>query len=78
MRRLLWIINPVSCIGGGVLYFNIIKKHAKGGSSCEKTSNLRPKKLLILPGGHFDAYTSEDFKVNSAAQRDWFAQHLKA
>jgi fermentation-respiration switch protein FrsA (DUF1100 family) len=38
---------------------------------------LEPKKLLILPGGHFDAYTGEDFKVNSAAQRDWFIQHLK-
>ena len=38
---------------------------------------LEPKKLLILPGGHFDAYTGEDFKVNSTAQRDWFVQHLK-
>ncbi|UCF91119.1 MAG: alpha/beta fold hydrolase [Desulfobacterales bacterium] len=38
---------------------------------------LEPKKLLILPGGHFEAYTGEDFKVNSAAQRDWFVQHLK-
>jgi fermentation-respiration switch protein FrsA (DUF1100 family) len=38
---------------------------------------LEPKKLLILPGGHFDAYTGEAFKVNSAAQRDRFVQHLK-
>jgi fermentation-respiration switch protein FrsA (DUF1100 family) len=38
---------------------------------------LEPKKLLILPGGHFDAYTGDDFKLNSAAQRDWFVQHLK-
>ncbi len=38
---------------------------------------LEPKKLLILPGGHFEAYTGEAFKVNSAAQRDWFVQHLK-
>ena len=38
---------------------------------------LEPKKLLILPGGHFDAYTGEAFKVNSAAQRDWFVKHLK-
>jgi hypothetical protein len=38
---------------------------------------LEPKKLLILPGGHFDAYTGEAFKVNSAAQRDWFVQHLE-
>ena len=38
---------------------------------------LQPKKLLILPGGHFDAYTGEAFKINSAAQREWFVQHLK-
>ena len=38
---------------------------------------LEPKKLLILPGGHFEAYTGEAFKVNSATQRDWFVQHLK-
>jgi fermentation-respiration switch protein FrsA (DUF1100 family) len=37
---------------------------------------LEPKKLLILPGGHFDAYTGERFKVSSAAQTDWFRQHL--
>ena len=39
---------------------------------------LEPKKLIVLPGGHFDAYTGEAFKVNSAAQRDWFVQHLKS
>jgi len=39
---------------------------------------LEPKKLIVLPGGHFDAYTGEPFKVNSAAQRDWFVQHLKS
>ena len=38
---------------------------------------LEPKKLLVLPGSHFEAYTGEAFKVNSAAQRDWFVQHLK-
>lgn len=37
---------------------------------------LQPKKLLILPGGHFDAYTGEPFKTSSAAQRDWFVEHL--
>ncbi len=35
-----------------------------------------PKKLLVLPGGHFEAYTGENFTLSSAAQRDWFAQHL--
>jgi fermentation-respiration switch protein FrsA (DUF1100 family) len=36
-----------------------------------------PKKLLVLPGGHFDAYTGEGFKMCSSAQCDWFVQHLK-
>ena len=39
---------------------------------------LEPKKLIVLQGGHFEAYTGEAFKVNSAAQRDWFVRHLKS
>jgi fermentation-respiration switch protein FrsA (DUF1100 family) len=35
-----------------------------------------PKKLVILPGGHFDAYTGPDFEVSSGAARDWLVQHL--
>ncbi len=35
-----------------------------------------PKKLVILPGGHFDAYTGPDFEVSSASARDWLVQHL--
>jgi len=35
-----------------------------------------PKQLLVLPGGHFEAYVGEAFAVSSAAQRDWFVQHL--
>lgn len=34
-----------------------------------------PKKLVTLPGGHFDAYVSE-FAAASEAATDWFAQHL--
>jgi len=37
---------------------------------------LEPKKLLVLPGGHFDAYTGEPFETSSAVQRDWFLEHL--
>lgn len=37
---------------------------------------LEPKELLVLPGGHFDAYTGEPFAISSAAQRDWFLLHL--
>ena len=36
---------------------------------------LEPKKLVILPGGHFDAYVS-GFEAASGAASDWFAQHL--
>jgi hypothetical protein len=34
-----------------------------------------PKKLVILPGGHFDAYV-EGFDLASGAATDWFIEHL--
>ncbi len=34
-----------------------------------------PKKLVIAPGGHFDAYV-DGFDVAGTAARDWFAEHL--
>ncbi len=34
-----------------------------------------PKKLVVLPGGHFDAYVN-GFDISSAVQLDWFTQHL--
>jgi fermentation-respiration switch protein FrsA (DUF1100 family) len=34
-----------------------------------------PKKLVLLPGGHFDAYV-KDFDTASGAARDWFLEHL--
>ncbi len=36
---------------------------------------LEPKKLVLLPGGHFDAYTT-DFDRAAGAAPDWFVQHL--
>ncbi len=36
---------------------------------------LEPKKLVLLPGGHFDAYVKE-FELASMAALDWFHQHL--
>jgi uncharacterized protein len=36
-----------------------------------------PKELLVLPGGHFDAYVGEAFEVSSSAQTRWFLDHLK-
>jgi fermentation-respiration switch protein FrsA (DUF1100 family) len=34
-----------------------------------------PKKLVILPGGHFDAYVG-GFDLASGAAVDWFTEHL--
>jgi fermentation-respiration switch protein FrsA (DUF1100 family) len=38
---------------------------------------LEPKKLVMLSGGHFDAYVN-GFAESSVPQRDWFVQHLLA
>jgi fermentation-respiration switch protein FrsA (DUF1100 family) len=35
----------------------------------------QPKELVILPGGHFDAYVT-GFDAASAPARDWFLRHL--
>jgi len=35
-----------------------------------------PKGLVILPGGHFDAYV-DGFDDASSAARDWFIEHLR-
>jgi fermentation-respiration switch protein FrsA (DUF1100 family) len=37
---------------------------------------LEPKKLLVLKGGHFDAYVN-DFEASSSAARDWCVAHLR-
>jgi uncharacterized protein len=34
-----------------------------------------PKRLVLLAGGHFDAYV-KDFETATGAARDWFLQHL--
>ena len=36
---------------------------------------LEPKKLVLLPGGHFDAYTT-DFPTASSEAADWFTNQL--
>ena len=36
---------------------------------------LEPKKLVMLSGGHFDAYV-KDFELASTPARDWFVTHL--
>jgi fermentation-respiration switch protein FrsA (DUF1100 family) len=35
----------------------------------------QPKKLVLIPGGHFDPYQS-GFEVGCRAACDWFRQHL--
>lgn len=35
-----------------------------------------PKKLVLVPGGHFDAYVDEGFAISSAAAREHFVEHL--
>jgi cephalosporin-C deacetylase-like acetyl esterase len=37
---------------------------------------LQPKKLALIPGGHFDPYLS-NFSLSSSAALDWFRDHLK-
>ncbi|GAA4629428.1 alpha/beta hydrolase [Actinoallomurus vinaceus] len=37
---------------------------------------LEPKKLVLLPGDHFDPYLS-GFQESSGAARDWFHRHLR-
>jgi fermentation-respiration switch protein FrsA (DUF1100 family) len=37
---------------------------------------LEPKRLVLLPGGHFDAYVA-GFAAASRAARDWFVAHLE-
>jgi fermentation-respiration switch protein FrsA (DUF1100 family) len=36
----------------------------------------QPKELLVLPGGHFEAYVRPAFDENAPAQLSWFRQHL--
>lgn len=37
---------------------------------------LEPKRLLLLPGGHFDAYVGEAFATSAPQQSAWFREHL--
>ena len=37
---------------------------------------LEPKRLVLLPGGHFDAYVA-DFDAAAGAATGWFVEHLR-
>jgi len=48
-----------------------------GELACEAYETAaHPKKLVLLPGGHFDAYVGRGFEISSGAARDWFVEHL--
>jgi fermentation-respiration switch protein FrsA (DUF1100 family) len=50
---------------------------APGEWACEAYETAaHPKKLVLVPGGHFDAYTGPGFEITSGAARDWFVEHL--
>jgi len=37
---------------------------------------LEPKELVVIPGGHFDAYTGDGFVQSAGAARDFFVRTL--
>lgn len=50
---------------------------APGEWACEAYETAsHPKRLELLSGGHFDAYTGDGFARSSGAARDWFVEHL--
>jgi len=50
-----------------------------GELACEAFETAaHPKKLVLVPGGHFEAYVGHGFEISSGAARDWFVEHLLA
>lgn len=37
---------------------------------------LHPKKLVLIPGGHFDSYAGPEFDATSEPALDWYVEHL--
>ncbi|MEU9704457.1 alpha/beta hydrolase [Streptomyces sp. NPDC047981] len=48
------------------------------GATIAYETAAHPKKLELIPGGHFDAYDGEVFRLSSEKARDWFTEHLSA
>lgn len=61
---LLMIVAPLDRLASGQL----------ATEAYEKAS--APKKLTLVSGGHFDAYTGPGFDTTAFAARDWFVEHL--
>lgn len=49
---------------------------AAGEIAAAYETAAHPKKVQIVPGVHFDAYTGPGFEISSGAARDWFVEHL--
>jgi fermentation-respiration switch protein FrsA (DUF1100 family) len=48
-----------------------------GEIACEAYETAaHPKKIVLVPGGHFEAYVGRGFEISSGAARDWFVEHL--
>lgn len=60
---LLMIVAPLDRLADGQLATEAFKTASE------------PKKLVLVPGGHFDAYVPQ-FELTSGAARDWFVEHL--
>lgn len=61
---LLMVVAPMDRLADGTL-----------GAAAYNTA-VEPKKVVVLDGGHFAAYSGAGFEVSSGAARDWFVQHL--
>lgn len=63
--------TPLMMVAATGDHLTVIDLATRGFSTAHE-----PKKMLVLPGGHFEAYVEENFRVSSAAQAAWFSQHL--
>ncbi|WP_020417339.1 alpha/beta hydrolase [Amycolatopsis sp. ATCC 39116] len=63
---LLMIVAPLDRLADGQLATQVYEEA------------LHPKKLVLIPGGHFDAYHGPGFECSAPPARDWFVEHLLA
>jgi hypothetical protein len=61
---LLMIVAPLDRLAAGEL------------AAAAYETAAHPKKIHLVDGGHFDAYTGAGFESSSSAARDWFVEHL--
>ena len=61
---LLMVVAPMDRLADGAL------------AAAAYNTAVEPKRIVLVDGGHFAAYTGPGFAVTSTAARDWFVQHL--